>query len=91
MERTQIESTLKEMIVESLQLEDIEPGEIDAAAPLVGEDDGGLGLDSIDFLELAVAIEKRFSVKITASEAENLQVFRTTGTLTDYVHSKLVG
>ena len=53
---------MKKLIVEALKLEDIAPEEIDADEALFG--DSGLGLDSIDALELGVAIRKTFSVKI---------------------------
>lgn len=52
---------VKNMIIEVLNLEDVSPGDIDDDGPLFGE---GLGLDSIDALELVVEIEKRFSVRI---------------------------
>jgi acyl carrier protein len=52
---------LKKMIIESLKLEDLDPEEIKEEAPLFGE---GLGLDSLDALELVVAVEKYFGVVI---------------------------
>jgi len=54
-----IEEEIKELIIEVLQLEDIRPSDIDANAPLFGE---GLGLDSIDALELGVALQKRYGI-----------------------------
>ncbi len=56
---------LKNQIIEALQLEDIEPAEIDPAEPLFVE---GLGLDSIDALELVVMLEKQYGIKITDME-----------------------
>lgn len=56
---------LKRQIIEALNLEDVEPEEIDAEAMLFGE---GLGLDSIDALELVVMVEKHYRVKITELE-----------------------
>ena len=55
-----IEAEVKVLIVEALCLEDIAPGEIESEAPLFGQ--GGLGLDSIDALELGVAIRKRYGI-----------------------------
>jgi acyl carrier protein len=56
---------LKKRIIEILNLEDIFPDDIDSSAPLFGE---GLGLDSLDALELVVMLEKDYSIKITDIE-----------------------
>ena len=56
-------SELQHLIVESLALEDVQPEDIDPDEPLFGE---GLGLDSIDALELGLALKKRFGVTLTA-------------------------
>lgn len=56
---------LKQLIVETLRLEDIAPGDIPDDEPLIG---GGLSLDSIDALELVVRLEKEFGIKIASSE-----------------------
>ena len=56
---------LKKRIIEILNLEDIVPDDIDSSAPLFGE---GLGLDSLDALELVVMLEKDYSIKITDIE-----------------------
>ncbi|HEX3728217.1 MAG TPA: phosphopantetheine-binding protein [Opitutaceae bacterium] len=56
---------LKELIVKTLKLEDVAPADISDDEPLIGS---GLSLDSIDALELVVAIEKEFGVKIASSE-----------------------
>jgi acyl carrier protein len=56
---------LKQLIVETLRLEDIAPADIPDSEPLVG---GGLSLDSIDALELVVRLEKEFGIKIASSE-----------------------
>jgi acyl carrier protein len=79
---------LKELIVESLKLEDLDPADIGDDAPLVGEEDGGLGLDSIDFLELAMAIERRWSVKAQAGDSDNERIYRTVGSLAAYIQKK---
>ncbi|MEO8214817.1 MAG: phosphopantetheine-binding protein, partial [Myxococcales bacterium] len=54
---TDIEAELKALIVEALMLEDVTPADIDSEAAIFGD---GLGLDSIDALELALAINKRY-------------------------------
>ena len=58
-----LEDEVKELIIASLQLEDVTPADIDTDAPLFVE---GLGLDSIDALELGVAINKRYGIKLSA-------------------------
>lgn len=62
-----LEQELKELIISSLELEDIQPADIDSAAALFGD---GLGLDSIDALELGLAIKKKYNVKLDADSAE---------------------
>ena len=56
---------LKELVITTLSLEDVTPETIDDAAPLFG---AGLGLDSIDALELAVALERRYKISIPDEE-----------------------
>jgi len=64
-----LSARLKQLIVETLRLEDIEPASIPDEEPLVG---GGLSLDSIDALELVVRLEKEFGIKISSSEEARL-------------------
>jgi acyl carrier protein len=63
-------------------LEDVKPAEIESSAPLFVE---GLGLDSIDALELAMAIEKRFGVKFQPDDERNRQIFASVQSLAQYV------
>jgi acyl carrier protein len=70
--REELEAELKGLIVEALALEDIAPAEIETGAPLFVE---GLGLDSIDALELAMALEERFGVKIGEDPEVNQRIF----------------
>ena len=74
---------LKLQIIETLNLEGMTPGQIDDDAPLFGD---GLGLDSIDVLELIVLIEKNYGIRLT-SPAEGRQVFRSVAVMADYVAS----
>jgi acyl carrier protein len=67
-----LERELAELMVEVLHLE-LPAGEIDPAAPLYG--DQGLGLDSIDILELAVAISKRYGFKLRSDDPDNDRIF----------------
>ena len=78
----EIRTAVKRMIVESLRLDDVRPDEIEDESPLFGD---GLGLDSIDALELAVAIEKRFGVKIAAEDEQNKQIFRSVASLAQHI------
>ncbi len=73
---------LKQLIIDSLDLEDVAPDDIDPAAPLFGE---GLGLDSIDALELGVAIQKRYGIKLDARATDNSTHFRSVESLASFV------
>jgi acyl carrier protein len=81
-----LESELKRLIVEALVLEDIAPDEIESEAPLFVE---GLGLDSIDALELAMALEERFGVKIEDDPDENRRIFASVRSLAEFVNAQL--
>jgi acyl carrier protein len=81
-----LESELKRLIVEALVLEDIAPEEIESEAPLFVE---GLGLDSIDALELAMALEERFGVKIEVDSVEIRRIFVSVRSLAEFVNSQL--
>ena len=81
-----LESELKRLIVEALVLEDISPEEIESEAPLFVE---GLGLDSIDALELAMALEERFGVKIEDDPDENRRIFASVRSLAEFVNTQL--
>jgi len=77
---------IKRVIVEALNL-DTPPGEIQDDAPLFGE---GLGLDSIDALEIAMALEKRFAIKVQPDK-ETKKYFFSIATLADLVQKRLAG
>ena len=77
-----LELEIKELIISSLSLEDIGPDDIDAAAPLFGE---GLGLDSIDALELGLALQKRYGVSLSADSQETRQHFASVSSLASFV------
>jgi len=79
------EDRIKQLIVSSLDLEEVEPADIDAEAPLFGE---GLGLDSIDALELGMAVKKEFGVSFSKDPVENKRVFHSVKTIADYVRSQ---
>lgn len=72
---------LKEQIIDALNLEEMTTDEIDANAPLFGD---GLGLDSIDALELIVLLEKQYGIKL-ANPAEGKAIFKSVASIADYV------
>lgn len=72
---------LKKDIIEQLNLADVNPDDIQADTPLFGT---GLGLDSIDSLEISVLLERKYQVKITNS-AEGRKVFQSLRTIAEYV------
>lgn len=73
---------LKEKIIEALNLEEMTPDDIDADDALFGD---GLGLDSIDALELIVLIEKNYGIKL-ANPAEGKAIFKSVRTIAEYVN-----
>jgi acyl carrier protein len=73
---------LKVQIIETLNLEDLEPSDIDANDPLFGDD--GIGLDSIDALELIVLMNKEYNIQIADPE-EGKNVFYSVKTMADYI------
>ena len=85
--RDELEAELKGLIVEALALEDIAPAEIETGAPLFVE---GLGLDSIDALELAMALEERFGVKIGEDPDVNQRIFASVASLAAFVEENRV-
>lgn len=85
MTREEIETKLKETVVSALDLEDLTPADIETDVPLFGE---GLGLDSIDAMELGMAVKKAFGVSFSSNPANNKQIFRSVKTLADYVEAQ---
>lgn len=85
MTREEIETKLKETVVSALNLEDLTPADIETDVPLFGE---GLGLDSIDAMELGMAVKKAFGVSFSSNPADNKQIFRSVKTLADYVEAQ---
>ncbi|MCL2179318.1 MAG: phosphopantetheine-binding protein [Proteobacteria bacterium] len=73
---------IKRLIVSALELEDIQPEAIVDTAPLFGD---GLGLDSIDALELGVALKKKFGVTFSAENADNKKHFASVEALAAYI------
>ena len=76
---------LKALLISELNLEDVTPDDIDANAPLFRD---GLGLDSIDALELAVILDKKYGIKIKSSDERNKEIFSSLNALADFVTDK---
>ncbi|ENV46953.1 MULTISPECIES: phosphopantetheine-binding protein [Acinetobacter] len=76
---------LKQMIIDVLALEDISIDDIDDEAPLFNE---GLGLDSIDALELGLALKKRYNIHLNAESEDTKQHFRSIQSLVKLVESQ---
>ncbi|MES2076869.1 MAG: phosphopantetheine-binding protein [Pseudomonadota bacterium] len=79
-----LELEVKEMIIEVLQLEDITAADIDAEAALFVE---GLGLDSIDALELGVALQKKYGITLSADSADTRRHFASVKALAAMIAS----
>jgi acyl carrier protein len=83
-----IEDELKQVIVQTLMLEDTKADEIDSEAPLFGE---GLGLDSIDALELSIELGRRYGVRIKSDDERNREIFRSVRTLAAFIAAEAAG
>jgi acyl carrier protein len=78
---------LKELLVEELNIEHVTASEIDDGAPLFGPD--GLGLDSLDGLQIVTAIEERYGVKVPFEGEDARKVLASVASITDYVRRHL--
>jgi acyl carrier protein len=83
--QTAEQKELAELIVGALNLEGVDPAGIDPDAALFGS---GLGLDSIDALELALEISKRYGVQLKADDEDNKRIFASLRALSDYIQGK---
>jgi acyl carrier protein len=75
-----LDDEVKRLIIETLQLEEVAPADIDAQAPLFGE---GLGLDSVDALEIAVALKRRYGIQLSPNAQETRKYFASVRTLAE--------
>ncbi len=80
-----LEKELKSLIVDTLMLEDVSAEDIDSAAPLFNE---GLGLDSIDALELGMAISKKYKIKLSQDPEQNKEHFASVACLASFIDSQ---
>lgn len=81
---SELEQELKVLIIESLDLEDVSPEDIDSTEPLFVE---GLGLDSIDALELGLAINRTFGIKLDADSEDTKQHFASVKSLAEFIRN----
>ena len=81
------EREMAQLVVDALNLESVDPAGLDPEAPLFGGDPGSLGLDSIDALEIVLAIQQKYGVELRASDESSRQVFRSLRALTAHVQS----
>jgi Acyl carrier protein len=86
MTREELEGKIKEIVVSSLDLEDLTAADIETDVPLFGE---GLGLDSIDALELAMAIKKKYGISTKTDDEKNHAIFRSVQSLSSFIDDEL--
>jgi acyl carrier protein len=79
------EAELAQLIVDSVNLEGVSPGDIDPEAPLFGT---GLALDSLDMLELSMAIEQRYGVSLRSDDPDNAKIFASLRALAQHIHAR---
>jgi acyl carrier protein len=77
-----LEQEVAHLIVETLNLEDVAADDIDPQAPLFGD---GLGLDSIDALELALAVSRNYGFQLRADDADNSRIFSSLRELAQHI------
>lgn len=75
---------LAALVVEALNLEDVNPEELDLHAPLFGE---GLGLDSLDILEVSLLIQQRYGVKLKADDPRKEAIFASLQSLAEHINA----
>jgi len=81
---SEFEREIAAMIIDTLNLEEVSVDDIDPAAPLFGD---GLGLDSIDALELALAVSQNYGLQIKSDDQQNQQIFSSLRSLAGFVEA----
>ncbi len=87
--QTPNEASLAELLVEALNLEDVTASGISPTAPLFGYENGSLGLDSIDALEIALAIQRKYGVELRSADPGTRSAFASLRDLAEHVHGRL--
>ena len=85
----ELKNRIKEMIVTALELEDVTAADIVEDAPLFGESERGIGLDTIDALELGIAIKENFGVSFSAANEDTKKHFYSVDTLAAYISANM--
>lgn len=83
--QTALEQDIAQLIIDTLNLEDLQASDIPPAQALFGE---GLGLDSVDALELALALQKRYAIRVESDDKHAREHFATVANLAAYVSSQ---
>ena len=83
---TDLKQEIKQLIIDSLGLEDISAADIDDQAPLLGDE--GLGLDSVDALELGLAVQKHFGFQLDGENQELRDSFANVSTLAAFIEKQ---
>ncbi len=86
MNKQKLETEIKELIIKSLDLEDLTINDIKTDEPLFVE---GLGLDSIDALELGIALRKKYNISFQGEEKDNKKHFYSVATLVEFIYQNL--
>lgn len=84
----ELEEEIKQIIIDSLELEDVTKDDIDNSEPLFNE---GLGLDSIDALELGMALKKKYNLTLSKDKNENKKYFYSVSTIADFIRTQQDG
>jgi len=82
MKRAELEDEIREVVLSSVEVDGLGPEDLPADAPLFGE---GVGLDSIDALEIGAALRRKYQVKFKANAAENREHFRSIASLAGFI------
>ena len=86
MQKDQLEKEIKELIIKSLDLEDVTIDDINSSEPLFIE---GLGLDSIDALELGIALKKKYQINLQKNGEDNKKHFYSVNSLVDFISNNI--
>ena len=85
---TELEHELAELIIGELDITEIKPEDVSADTPLYGE---GFGLDSIDILEIALAVSKKYGFQLRSDDSDNISIFSSLRNLSEHVQRHRTG
>lgn len=90
-EQSDRERDVARLLVSSLELEDVTADAIEPTAPLFGPEADGLGLDSIDALEIALAVNQTYGIELRADDEANSKIFATLRSLSSHIERERTG